>query len=264
MTENTNSELIVLDCESVESTFKSISKIYSIKPNDIEDFLISLDIEEYFREHDPSASDDNVLTALFEKEFNKTFRVLDYVFWFHLTRTFRNNYFRDGILPLHQTLEENIWPAFFKIFRGTKHLTRLKHMKKQGVDNDLYNMKTKREDLSGPYALLIYNKKFKGTDVKTEFLEIPEIIEDICKGYQNSYNESIQDTVKNSLVSCIVKFKSRRRLDRRCISAALFYLYKICHNEKLSTSCNTCFDGEGKLIPYEDIIKIEYLNMGRG
>ena len=259
MTENTNLELIVLDCESVESTFKSISKIYSVKPNDIEDFLISLDIEEYFRKHDPSDYGNKVLIDLFEKEFNKTFRSLDYVFWFHLTRAFRDNDFRDGVLPLHQVLEENIWPTFFKIFRGTKHLTRLKHMKKQGVDNRLYNMKTKHEYLGGPYALLIYNKKFEGTCVKTEFLEFPEIIEDICNGYQNSYNESIHNTVKNSLVSCIVKFKSRRRLDRRCISAALYYLYKICNNEELSIHSNTCFDGEGKLIPYEDIIKIEYL-----
>ena len=99
MTENTNLELIVLDCESVESTFKSILKIYSVKPNDIEDFLVSLDMEEYFREHDPSDDVDKVLIDLFEKvlidlfekEFNKNFRSLDYVFWFHLTRAFRNH-----------------------------------------------------------------------------------------------------------------------------------------------------------------------------
>lgn len=259
MTENTNLELIVLDCESVESTFKSISKIYSVKLNDIEDFLINLDIEEYFREHDPSDYGDKVLIDLFEKEFNKTSRSLDYVSWFHLTRTSRDNDFRDGILPLHHTLEEKIWPTFFKIFRGTKHLTRLKHMKKQGVDNRHYNMKTKHEYLGGPYALLIYNKKFEGTFVKTGFLEFPEIIEDICNGYQNSYNESIHNTVKNSLVPCIVKFKSRRRLNRSYISGALYYLYKICHKEELSIHSNRCFDGEGKLIPYEDIIKIEYL-----
>jgi len=259
MTENTNLELIVLDCESVESTFKSILKIYSVKPNDIEDFLVSLDMEEYFREHDPSDDVDKVLIDLFEKEFNKNFRSLDYVFWFHLTRAFRDNDFKDGILPLNQALEEKIWPTFFKIFRGTKHLTRLKHMKKQGVDHWLYNMKTKYKYLGGPYALLIYNKKFEGTGVKTKYFEFPEIIEDICNGYQNSYNELIHTTVKNSLVSYIVKFKSRRRLDRRCISAALYYLYNICHNEELSIYSNTCFDGKGKLIPYEDIIKIEYL-----
>lgn len=260
MIENTNSKLIVLDCESIESTFKSISKIYSIKPNEIKAFLINKDLDEYYRKYDPPYTGDKVLGGLFEKEFNKPTKNLGCVFWNHLTRTLRGHDFREGILPLNEAIEKIIWPAFFKIFRGTKHLTRLKHMKQHGVDDRLYKMKIQHEYLGGPYALLIYDKAFERTTVKTGFLEFPEIIEDICNGYQNSYNKSIHNIVKNSLVPCVVKFKSRKQLYKLYVTTALYYLYNIYHKKEQSIYSNSCFDGEGESIPFEDIIKIEYLD----
>ncbi len=253
-----SSEFIFLDCESVNTTYVSISKIFSVSINEIMKFLESIDLEDYYKKYDPTQTSDVVLLPLFEEEFRKSPNPLDHIYWFHLTRTWAGNDFSDGILPLNLALKK-IWPLLFNIFSGTKHLNRLKKLKNKGVNDHHFQSKTNHEYLSGPYGLLIYDKTFKGSVVKIGYLDIPEIIEDICNGYQTLYNESIQDTVIESLVPCRIKFKSRKYVDQSVVGIALKYLYNIYHNIELSIQCNTCFDGEGKSIPRKDIVNIEYL-----
>jgi len=250
--------LIYLDCESVRSTYESISNIFSLEKGSIKRFLHKTDLEEYFLQHDPLDTANRVLFELFEKEFSVLPKILDYVCWFHLTRTMKNNKFENGLLPLNKILDF-IWETLFKIFRDTSHIERLERLRLEGVNDRLYQLKTSYEYLGGPFGLLIKEIAFRELRIGNQFLDCPEIIEDICNGYEKKYNESIINIAKKALIPCIVKFKSSARLGNDCTSAALYYLYKIDHKEELSIDCNTCFDGGGYLVPAKDIIKIEFL-----
>lgn len=254
-----NSSLVILDCESIKSTYDSISKIYSIKKNKIEKLLQELDLNEHYQKYDPPHPPNGAILRLFEKKFHEPQKTLDYVCWFHITRTFKNNKYKNGLLPLNKSLDI-IWEGLFNRFQSTKYLERLKSLRISGIDDYQYQLKINNiKLLGGPYAILIKEIAFRNIHLGNQYLDFAEIIEDICNGYQKKYNECIKKIVKKSLVPCIVKFKSSKRVGKGCISPALYYLYKICHNEELSIYSNTCFDGEDKSIPIEDIIKIEYL-----
>ena len=111
----------------------------------------------------------------------------------------------------------------------------------------------------GPYAILVREAAFNTKEMGAwDYLKLPEIIDDICKKYQDEYGVSIREDVSVALKPCIVKFKSDY-LDDDVIKAAIFYIYKKVHREKLSMDVHT-FDARGKVIPRKDILKIDYLD----
>ena len=91
-------------------------------------------------------------------------------------------------------------------------------------------------------------------------IRIPEIIEDICNGYENTFGVSIIDVMQNSLKPKIVKFISNKKTGVSCIEAALYYAYATYNQQNLSLNANTCFDGANSAIPYNEILNIEIIN----
>jgi hypothetical protein len=92
-----------------------------------------------------------------------------------------------------------------------------------------------------------------------DYLMLPEIVEDICNGYRDKYSISIREDVVSSLKPCIVKFRSKFRIDQSCIGVAILYVYKLTKGEPLSPDASTCFDAKGNVIPHGDILSIKYL-----
>lgn len=92
-----------------------------------------------------------------------------------------------------------------------------------------------------------------------DYLEFPEIVEDICNGYERRYGESIQEEISSALRKCIVKFEVPERDGAWLAAPALLYCWCKVHNEKLSTDANTCYDAKGAMIPHSAIRGIEFL-----
>jgi len=109
----------------------------------------------------------------------------------------------------------------------------------------------------GPYAVLIKDTAFRSSKLaQHDNLGMPEIIEDICNGYEEKYGESIINMYEASLVPKIVKFKSNKRIDTGCIEAALYYAYEAARGNPPSSNCITCFDSEGVKIEPESIVSV--------
>ena len=254
-----NNSLITLDCEDIETTLISLENIYKIKRGDIKFFLINLNLDEYYKTDNRLPPGDIVTLTLFEKNFGLLKNKIDYVYWFHLTRTFKKNTFPEGIKPLGDVLDD-IWNLVLNIFKDSKYYKNILELKNAHVIDFQYDMKTKDSLHWGPFAILIKEIAFKAKEAGNhDYLKTPEIIKDICNGYYEKYKETIYDEVTNSLFPCIVKFKSSKRTGRDCIEAAMYYLYCKFHNEDLSRNSNTCFDAENSVIPPENILKIEFL-----
>jgi hypothetical protein len=115
----------------------------------------------------------------------------------------------------------------------------------------------------GPFAILVRENAFHATELGcVDYFRLPEIIEDICNGYEIKFGVSIHDDVVRFLRPCIVKFKSSYKVDQVCIEAALYYLYECIHKKGVCIDANDCFDGENQTVLFQDIVNIEFIGLG--
>jgi len=252
--------MIILDCETYSSTMKSLATIYDVNTYEIEEFYKSFDIDNHFEVNDPDCSGDQELRNVFEERIQVESQKLDKVCWFHLTRALPEENFNEGILPLSKSLEK-IWDVLFCVFIDTKHYSNLKAIKDSGVDNFQYNHKVGVDLLAGPFAMLVKDVAFYSQSLgHHDYLRTPEIIEDICNGYEKKFGVSIIETLGEALKPKIVKFISSKKTGISCIESALYYAYRICNHQELSSNTNTCFDGDNTAIPYDQILNVEIIN----
>jgi hypothetical protein len=252
----------ILDCESQDSTYRSLSNLFGCSKKALVSLLSAIHIDEIYQnvENSPDIAPDEYVFQEAIKKFRVN-PVPHYVCWFHLTRTTQSATFAQGILPLGIALGA-IWETLSKIFEGTVYHSNLVELKTTGIVNYHYNLKTPDAFHWGPFAMLVKETAFKASEMGNhDYLRLPEIIEDICNGYYDRFGSHIHEYVVNSLKPCIVKFKSLGRVDDGCIKAALYYLHVCIHKKNLCIDANTCFDGKGKIVPFENIIKIEIVDL---
>lgn len=250
-----------LDCESKDSTLASMADIYGVHSSEIQDFVLSFDIDEHFAIHDPPRGPGKELVLLFEKQFGCELAPLEKVFWFHLTRASSGADFTKGIQPLAEVLN-GVWETLLLVFRGTHHEGRLKALRTQGVPNHAYALKLSSPVHGGPYAMLVRASAFRDDEMGNhDYLWLPEIMEDICNGYHVAYGELIHEDLRSALTSFVVKFWSRKQMGIGCIASAMYYLYCTAHNRLLTIDANTCYDGGNASVPPEQIINVEAPNV---
>ena len=250
----------ILDCETKESTFESLSAIFNCNHSDLKSLLSEVDLEQIYelqwREQ---------LIPYTEYVYNYVVKELgepnslDGVCWFHCTRTVMSNKFKEGILPLGESINR-VWSMMLDIVKNSHLHQQLATMKKNGVNNFQYTLKTEDSVHWGPYGILIRDVAFYTQELSQhDYLELPEIIQDICNGYYEKYQESILDIYKKALSPCIVKFLSDLRVDQDCLETALQYAYSSVRRLPPNGGAVDCFDGEGKTIKNEQILSIKFL-----
>ena len=250
--------MMTLDCATYLSTIKSISRLYGQTIDEVKKFLINLDLDEYFRINNPDGTGYDVLFMLFENKFGKPKQEIEKVCWFHLTSTTIDTDFKDGLLSLSDSLD-SVWDKLEIILHNTSHLQNIMNLRKNGVPSHDFILKTKDENNYGPFAILIRDLAFELGHKK--YLMMPEIIEDILEGYKKKFVKDIRDLVGKSLKPCIVKFWSKKRIDEDCIKTAVDYLHTYLRGNNYTLYSNTCYDGYNEKIPFEQIQKIEYLEL---
>lgn len=249
--------MIVLDCETQDSTLNSLSSIYGIQAYLIKGFLQTFDLIEHYEAKYPPHYVDKELRFVFESSLNLYPATIDRVFWFHLTRVLPSADFSKGILPLSVTLDV-VWETVTDVFRGSRHEDNLLEMLQNGVKNFHYNAKAHQQTHAGPYAMLIRDFAFCSEEVNYhDYLWLPEIMEDICNGYEATYGERLHDKLNKALVPKIIKFWRDNDCGVDCIEAALYFLWCRINNQSLSGFANLCFDGQNKAVPPSQITKVE-------
>lgn len=249
-----------LDCETREAALESVAELYGVSVDQIDGFLKNIDLDAHYEKENPPRAADEEMTRLFEEAFSVTAKTPERVHWFHLTRTDPDNDFRDGILPLGKALPV-VWDSVLRIFRNTPHQDKLGAMRLAGVPDFPYNLKTASTVHGGPFAMLVRESAFRCKEMGThDYLWLPEIMEDICNGYQHSHGVGIHEHLCSALSPTIVKFWSDERRGRDCIESAMYYLYLTAHGEEMSIHSNTCFDGNNLGVPHSNIVSISVVN----
>ncbi|NDV18185.1 hypothetical protein GO013_01975 [Pseudodesulfovibrio sp. JC047] len=251
----------VLDCEDGESTIESLSECFDCEQADLINILQSIDIEAIYSdfENSPDVAPEEYLYDYAVEKFGEPGET-ESVCWFHLTRTFESNDFSDGILPLSEALDL-IWETLFLIFEGTKDYQNLKDMRENGVDDDKYNIKFDDSDHSGPYGMLVREIACRAKDLFLhDYLELPEIIVDICDGYAREFGDEIYDEVSEALTPCVVKFSEDSAVNQGTIEAALYYAYTYSNDLPVSGASVCDYDGKDCAVPNSDIAYVEFLD----
>ncbi|MEK8082085.1 hypothetical protein [Pseudomonas sp. XK-1] len=251
--------MATLDCGTYESTINSICHVYGIERSTAEQFLSGIDLDAAYESNAIYSDCDDYLRELFEGEFGQPKLQLNDVIWFHLTRTARSSNFSEGILPLGQVLDR-VWKMLNSLLETPEQKANLATMQENGVKDYQFGLKTKNKIHHGPYAMLVREAAFNSDKIcNHDYLEVPEIIEDICNGYRKQFGRCIYDTVTSKLEKCIVKFKSNKYTGLHLLAPALLYCWCIVRNEEFSSFANTCFDSEGAPISRGQIISVEFL-----
>lgn len=248
----------ILDCESGASAFESLCVGFSCSKETLTNVLLSLDIEDVYRKH---GDEINVVAERYLYDYVVAnignHKPLTSVCWFHLTRTNKGNEFKDGILPLGESLDM-VWEMILNVIQDDKVRKELSLMWEAGdVGNSLYDMKSKESSCWGPYAMLVKDIAFCPQKLSLhDYLGMPEIIEDICKGYEERHGDSILGICQKNLTPKIVKFRSSFYLDKSCLEAAICYVYTYIRGLEPSRGAVMDFDGKGIGIQPEDIMSL--------
>ena len=251
----------ILDCESPDSAYVSVEQILGLNRSQLDELFTEIDLDSiYTTDSHPDIPADTYLFC----EVMKCSR-LDGEYqddcWFHLTRTLESNRFDNGILPLGHCID-SIWEFLYslidrQISRQQWEQFRASLSKRGGHYAYLYNMKVNLPQYWGPYAILVKDIAFKAKEVGAhDYFRVPEIVEDVCICFGETFRVSLLDAFRSSTRPCIVKFTAPYRDD--ALKKALYYLYHVQREETLHIECSTCFDGKGNPIPADKILKVEF------
>lgn len=250
----------ILDCETISSTYKSLESISGVDSKEIKSFLINLNIKDIY-----VGDRSDFILEKFKSIYNPSLKY-DLTYWFHLTRIFDPNEFKEGLLPLGEGIDK-IWDSLFTFIKGkvtidewVDYRDKLENCKltddiesNQGFQ---YRLKIGHKSLGGPYGFLIKDQVLRDTSISTYYLDHPEIIMQISYPFEKLYGYDLLDMYQKDTRPCTVKFKSDYT-SLNYIGDALHYLYNSAHDLEMNFHSNNIFDNKGRKISAEYIIKID-------
>lgn len=240
---------IILDCETLESGWQSLASIVDVGTEDLKQYFFKLGKRKSREE----------LMASFSSRYSV--KPIEKICWFHLTRVRPDEQFNEGLLPSSDCIDR-IWQNIFYCLEDTPHCEVLQAMRCSG--DSLDNYRSKLRDITreisghndnGPYGFVVPPNKSK-------FFNYPELTQWICKDYRRYTGEDITSYIYRGLVPRVIKFwmwstQSQQDDQGTAIRAVINHLHKNIFSESdPAEGRNCCYVGNGKAIPYEQIIKI--------
>jgi hypothetical protein len=255
---------LVLDCESFDTALASLAQIFRTMPETLKSLLSSKEIGAHFETHWQELPDfSDYIYAVAERHFGSPL-ALDGVCWFHTTRVLPGTTFSEGILPLDAALP-SLKERLLEAVDDASVREQLHHaFHSGGVGDHHYATKTQNSMHWGPYAILVRDVAFCATNLSQhDYLAMPEIIEDICNGFDEPMRKALEGTFRAKLRPATVKFTSLVDHDDAYIATALCYVHSMIQEGKLDTNSVICFDGKNNPVPPQDILKVEIVDEGQ-
>lgn len=245
-----------LDCESLSSTYKSLEFILGLTKHELQQIFDSTDIPERVSDFADPAKE---LFFYIERQTHSQSK-FDATCWFHCTRTWHDNHFKDGLLPLSQVIDR-IWD-FLRTLAGSEVADNqwkdLRQSIRSSNNEAAYRYREKFSHIihEGPHAILIRETAdlIRNDNTYVDYFKTPEIVEDMCSycGFR------LQDKFTAKTVPCVVKFIGHSP-DINALHTAVMYAYRKYRRLALLPACNYCYTARGTAVPPEYILKVEHI-----
>jgi len=252
-----------LDCETFDSALRSCAGILDTTPEALLDSVSRF-------EYDAQPAEERCLHPYKDLFLSRTFGMTrndlptpSGVCWFHATRVAPGTGFEEGILP-KSAIEERVWcflgrlasqwvaPAEWQEFR--------QNMRGQGAQQ--YSWKRVSGLDEGPFAFLVRELIFQHEALGNhDYLGVPEIVEDICLSFEETFDWPLKSRFVESTRRCIVKFQTYAS-PPDVLGAALLYIHRASRGEDFLRACNAGFDGKNIAIPVSLILRVEWPGNG--
>jgi hypothetical protein len=237
--------MVELDCETPESATRSLASLLGIK---VDDLCGRLATAQSFRAFEQMARRrgiggyDVARAALWHKVFGDLDPpVPSVVNWFHATRVLPGTEFSEGLLPLPDAV-----PRLVESLR--KIGLQPAPANKSSYQWDIHEQKLQWRGSWGPFGHLVRDAALSPT--QNHFFRAPEAVVDL--GFDLR-------AFRAATVPCIVKFRARDPRDD-VLTLAFYYAYLSTWRKKADWDCSTTWSGEGRKVPVEDIVRIEFLD----
>ncbi|WP_297573612.1 hypothetical protein [uncultured Deefgea sp.] len=253
---------IVLDCETFETALNSLASIFQTTPDILHSQLSAEEIATCFETHWRELPDfGEYLYSIVEKYHGDPLS-LDAVCWFHTTRILPGTVFSEGILPLNAALPL-LKEMLIQAIDDLNIREQLRRSLESGCIADFhYSYKTQNSIHWGPYGILVKEVAFHSQKLSQhDYLAMPEIIEDICNGFQKTSGIDLMPEYSAKLKPAIIKFVHPNNSDELCLAAALCYVYSQIHSGAPCSNSVFCFDGENNPVPPQHILKMEIVEL---
>lgn len=189
--------------------------------------------------------------------------------YFHGTRAAQPEAFADqGILPLGDALD-GIW-SYLRVLAGaditdSEWVSFRESLACGAGEDDGFLFRHKTADLSmwGPHGMLVKETLLSPIEAGIhDYLNGPEIIEDITHAIEVEYQIPLLDRFVATTRPCIVEFRSSS-LGVDEIQSAIWYLYSRTRKQQLSNVIQGGFAGNGKPVPSHHVVAVEVVDNRR-
>ena len=237
---------MILDCSSYESSKLSLANIFHTTEERLLSTLRSLNPYEHNYLPPEDVIYNSVCDAFGEPENDMS------ILWFHGTRVEdKNVFYKNGILP-KSAVRKFLEPQLKEMAEGLKSVGSnpfaLSLSGKEGPQDE------------GPLAFLIRDVAIQAPAPHHNYLDAPEMVEDIAGTLLGENYMHLVDRFKEKTLPCIVSFLYESKGYE--LPHALMYLKLIENGDKnieAASSVNTCFDSEGVVVFPEKIQNVEYI-----
>jgi hypothetical protein len=235
-----------LDCSSFESTKNSVIDIFNTSEETLFEILRTVDPFGSNYEPPDEVLYKNVCAALGVPNCD-----ID-VIWFHGTRVENVDLIHERGLLTKTKAREFIEPRLKELAVGL-----------ESFGENPYQLSLSGKDGphdEGPFAFLIRSVAIYAPASNHNYLDAPELVEDIAGILLGQNCETLVDRFKEITKPCIVSFVAEQKGYE--LSAALWYLKLVVDGDsdlEAANSANTFFDSEGVNIAPDRIQKVELI-----
>lgn len=237
---------MILDCSNYESTKKSLLDIFSTNEEELAPVLQSINPFESIYKPAEEVLYNEACDILGDPKDNIS------VVWFHGTRTEDVSLFNKlGILTKSEA-RKFIEPRLKELSEG---------MNSFGSNPFLMSISGKQGDHDeGPFAFLIRDVAIHAPSPNHNYLDSPEMVEDIAGALLGENYSQLVDRFKEISDPCLVSFTSEAKGYE--VPKALLYLKLVEDGEthfEAASSANTFFDSENVIISPDRIKSVEII-----
>lgn len=248
----------ILDCETRESTFKSLETILNRSKEEITQVLFD----------SPTINDFSGLKLLKRFKMKDDFNLCDRVMYFHGTRTTLDaieDIKVNGLHPLPLAVEK-IWAMLELVFQDRiidkVDWINFKDKCIKTKSTSYYNLLNNSSDANfGPWAKMIFETVVnnKAGVNSHDYLDMPEVIENIFEQSKKEFTEiDFKTEFKKVCNSYVIKFwidEDNGEISKGRVERALIYLQKAVKNLPFGKLCDD-YSAINKIITSSQIVDI--------